>query len=50
MPMMTSQILKSVDFTKTGKSRYLENITFFSSNKKLIKYTSGATFWQKIVL
>ena len=35
MPVMTSQILKFVDFTKTEKSRYLENITFFSSNKKL---------------
>ena len=28
MLMMTSQILKSVDFTKTQKSRYLENKTF----------------------
>ena len=26
---MTSQILKSVDFIKTQKSRYLENKTFF---------------------
>ena len=34
--MMTSQILKSVDFTKTQKSRYLENETlFFISNKKI---------------
>ena len=29
MPMMTSQILKSVDFTKTQKSRYPENKTLF---------------------
>ena len=29
MSMMTSQILKSVDFTKTQKSRYLENETLF---------------------
>ena len=29
MPMMTSHILKSVDFTKTEKSRYLENETLF---------------------
>ena len=29
MPMMTSQILKSADFTKTQKSRYLENVTVF---------------------
>ena len=33
--MMTSQILKFVDFTKTKKSRYFENQTFFSSNKKV---------------
>ena len=29
MLMMTSQILKSAGFTKTQKSRYLENETFF---------------------
>ena len=29
MAMMMSQILKSVDFTKTQKSRYLENKTLF---------------------
>ena len=29
IPMMMSQILKSVDFTKTQKSRYLENETLF---------------------
>ena len=35
MPMMTSQILKSVDFTKTQKSRYLKNeILFFLQKKK----------------
>ena len=34
--MMTSQILKFLDFTKTWKSRYPENETiFFSSNKKI---------------
>ena len=32
--MMMSQILKCVDFIKTQKSRYLENETYFSSNKK----------------
>ena len=37
MPMMTSQILKFVNFTKTQKTRYLENETFFSSNKKIHK-------------
>ena len=29
MPMMKSQILKFVNFTKTQKSRYLENKTLF---------------------
>ena len=29
MPMMMSQILKSVDFTETEKSRYLENETLY---------------------
>ena len=28
MPVVASQILKSVDFTQTQKSRYLENETF----------------------
>ena len=32
--MMTSQILKFVDFTKTQKSRYLENETFLEIKKK----------------
>ena len=36
MPMMTSQILKSVDFTKIQKSRYLENETFFLQIEKFI--------------
>ena len=35
MPMMTSQILRSLDFTKTQKSRCVEKKTyFFSANKK----------------
>ena len=34
MPIMTSQIFKFVDFTKTRKSRYLKNETL-SSNKKI---------------
>ena len=39
MLMMTSQILKSAGFTKTQKSRYLENETsFFLQIKKLIKH------------
>ena len=48
MSMMTPQNLNSVDFTKTQKSRYLENETlFFLQIKKLINYTSRATLWQK---
>ena len=45
--MMTSQILKSVDFTKTQKSRYLENETLFLQIKKIINYTGRATLLQK---
>ena len=49
--MMTSQILKSLDFTKTRKSRYIENETlFFLQVKKFINYTLRATLLQKIVL
>ena len=35
--MKTSQILKFADFTKTQKSRYLDNERFFLQIKKLIK-------------
>ena len=50
MPMMTSQILRSMDFTKSQKPRYLENETTFSLQiKKFINYTLKATFQQKIV-
>ena len=43
MLVMTSRILKSVSFTKTQKSRYLENKTlFFLQIKKFINYTSSA--------
>ena len=46
--MMTSKILKSVDFTKTRKSKNLENETlFFLQIKKIINYTSRATLLQK---
>ena len=47
VPMMTSQILKSVGFTKTNKSRFYENETSFLQIKKSISYTSTATLWQK---
>ena len=51
MPMMTSEILKSVNFSKTQKSRYLENKRLlFLQIKKFINYTSRAILWQKIVL
>ena len=43
MPMMMSQILKAVDFTKTQKSIYLENKTlFFLQIKLFTNYTSRA--------
>ena len=46
--MMTSQILKCVDFTKTQKSKNLENETlFFLHIKKFTNYTSRATLLQK---
>ena len=48
MPMMMSQILKSVDFTKTQTSRYLKNKKlFFLWIKKFINYKSRATLLQK---
>ena len=43
MLMVTSQILKFVDFTKTQKSRYLKNETLFLFQiKKFINCSSGA--------
>ena len=42
MSMITSQMLKSVGFTKAQKSRYLEKNIFFFSNKK-VNYTSRTT-------
>ena len=48
---MMSQILKSVDFTKTQKYRYLKNETlFFLQIKNFINYTLRASLLQKIVL
>ena len=45
---MSSKILKSVDFRKTQKFRYLEKETlFFIEIKKIINYTSRATLWLK---
>ena len=45
--MMRSQILKSVDFRKIQKSRYLENDIFFLHIKEFINYISRATLWQQ---
>ena len=51
MLMMTSQISKSVDFTKQKKKAgYLGERNTFLPNKKFINYTSRATLLQKIVL
>ena len=45
MSMMTSEILKFLDFTKTPKSRYLENKTLFVLQiKKSINYKSKDYF------
>ena len=48
--MKKNEILKSVDFTKTKESIYLENETFYLQLKKIINYTSRATLLQKIIL
>ena len=46
--MMTSQILQSVDFIKTQKSRYLDNETLFLLQiKQFINCILRATLWQK---
>ena len=45
--MITSHILKFVDLTKTQKSGYLENETFFLQIKQLFNFTSRATLLQK---
>ena len=45
--MMASHILKYVDFTKTQKSRFLENKNFFLQIKKFIDYTSSVTLRRK---
>ena len=52
MPLMTSQIFKSLDFAKTQKSRYLENETLFLLQiKKSISNTCYELIYgKKIVL
>ena len=53
MPMTTSQILKSGDFTKTQNLdisyTYIEKEIFFLQIKNFIKYTSRASLLLKIV-
>ena len=45
--VMTPQILKSVDFPKTQKPRYVEKETlFFFKLENFINYTSRAALWQ----
>ena len=48
--MMMSQILKSMDFTKTQKSRYLQDETFLFQIKRSINWAFRAILWQKTVL
>ena len=50
MSMMTSQILKDVDFTKIQKSRYLKNEPLLFLQIKKINYTSRTILCQKILL
>ena len=50
MPMMTLQVLKFVNFTKSQNSRFLKIKTFFLQIKKIINYKSKATLWQKILV
>ena len=47
MLVMTSQVLKCMDFTKTQKAKNLKNETFFLRIKEFINYTSSATLLQK---
>ena len=47
IPMMTSQILKSVDFTKTKQSRYLENETLFFIQVKKFLITHQRLLYDK---
>ena len=47
MAMMTSQILKSVDFTKTQESRYLEKETLFFLQIKNLLTTHQGLFYDR---
>ena len=51
MLRLTSQISKSVDLTKSQKSKYIENKTyFFLQIRKFISYTLRATLLERRVL
>ena len=47
MPKMKSQILKSVDFTKTQKSRHLEKETLFFLQMKSLITHQGLLYGKK---
>ena len=47
MSMVTSQILRSVDFTKSHKPRYVENKTSFSLQIKNLLITHERLFLAK---
>ena len=47
MSMMTPQLLIFADFTKTQKSRYLENETFFLQKKKSLITYQGLLYGKK---
>ena len=47
MLMVTSQILRSADFAKSQKPKYLENETFSLQIKKFIKFHIKAYFMAK---
>ena len=47
MPLVKSQILKLVNFTKTQKTRYLENETLFFFKLKNLLITSRVALLQK---
>ena len=47
VPMMTPQIFKFVNFTKTRKSRHFKNKTFFLKKKKTLFVHKGLLYAKK---
>ena len=47
MPMMTPQIFKSVNFTKTQKSRHFKNKSFFLQKKPTLIVHQGLLYAKK---